>query len=76
MTISLSLFLMVVSSKDSMSFPKIPAEILTLLGISASTYGAGKALQAPIEEAKKEKTTEETSPDGTVTKMTMRKPNA
>lgn len=72
--ISLSLFLLVVSSKDTMSFPKIPTEILTLLGISASTYGAGKALQGPIEEAKKEETTEETDKEGNVIKVTMRKP--
>jgi hypothetical protein len=42
--ISLSLFLIVVSTNN---FPaKIPPEILTLLGISASTYAVSKGIQA------------------------------
>lgn len=44
--IAFSLFLMVVSSKPPMQFPKVPAEILTLLGISASTYAVSKGIQA------------------------------
>jgi hypothetical protein len=44
LVIALSLFLVVVSN---MSFPdKIPPEILTLLGISASTYAVSKGIQA------------------------------
>jgi hypothetical protein len=42
--ISLSLFLIVVTKQD---FPKeIPNQVLTLLGISATTYGVGKGIQA------------------------------
>jgi hypothetical protein len=43
--IAFSLFLIIVSSKP-MKFPAIPAEILTLLGISASTYAVSKGIQA------------------------------
>lgn len=43
--IGFSLFLVIVSSKP-MKFPVIPAEILTLLGISASTYAVSKGIQA------------------------------
>jgi hypothetical protein len=46
--ISLSLFLVMVSGKDSngkLSFPEIPGGILTLLGISGSSYAVGKAIQ-------------------------------
>ena len=42
LVIALSLFLVVVSK---MEFPKIPPEILTLLGISASTYAVSKGIQ-------------------------------
>lgn len=41
--IALSLFLIVV--KDG-KFPPIPSEVLTLLGISATTYGVSKGIQA------------------------------
>ena len=41
--IALSLFLIV--AKDGM-FPQIPTEVLTLLGISATTYGVSKGIQA------------------------------
>jgi hypothetical protein len=41
--IALSLFLIVV--KDG-KFPQVPTEILTLLGISATTYGVSKGIQA------------------------------
>jgi hypothetical protein len=42
--IALSLFLIVVQNKD---FPKtIPPEVLTLLGISATTYAVSKGIQA------------------------------
>jgi len=43
--IAFSIFLMIVSSKP-MRFPNVPAEILTLLGISASTYAVSKGIQA------------------------------
>jgi hypothetical protein len=46
--ISLSLFLVIVSGKDKdgrLAFPEIPGGILTLLGISGSTYAVGKAIQ-------------------------------
>jgi peptidoglycan/LPS O-acetylase OafA/YrhL len=42
--IALSLFLLVV--ENGKEFPKIPADILTLLGISASTYAVSKGIQA------------------------------
>jgi hypothetical protein len=41
--IAFSLFLITVSSKQ---FPKVPPEILTLLGISASTYAVSKGINA------------------------------
>jgi len=41
--IGMSLFLITVSAKK---FPAVPAEILTLLGISASTYAVSKGIQA------------------------------
>lgn len=41
--IALSLFLITVSAKK---FPSIPTEVLTLLGISASTYAVSKGIQA------------------------------
>ena len=40
--IGLSLFMLVVGGGK---FPSIPAEVLTLLGISASTYGVSKGIQ-------------------------------
>jgi hypothetical protein len=42
--IALSLFLLVV--ENGKEFPKIPADVLTLLGISASTYAVSKGIQA------------------------------
>jgi hypothetical protein len=44
MVIALSLFLMVVQS--GVKFPEIPANVLALLGISASTYAVSKGIQA------------------------------
>jgi len=46
--IALSLFLMVV--QNGTSFPKIPADVLTLLGISASTYAVSKGIQAGSQQ--------------------------
>lgn len=43
LVIALSLFLVTVSK---MEFPAIPAEVLTLLGISASTYAVSKGITA------------------------------
>jgi hypothetical protein len=43
--IAFSLFLVTVSSRP-MRFPTVPAEILTLLGISASTYAVSKGIQS------------------------------
>lgn len=42
--IAISLFLIVVNSTDK--FPDIPTNVLLLLGISASTYGVSKGIQA------------------------------
>jgi hypothetical protein len=51
--ISLSLFLIVISGNPP-GFPKtIPPEILTLLGISASTYAVSKGIQASNPAMKK-----------------------
>jgi hypothetical protein len=47
--IALSLFLIVVTKQD---FPTIPTQILELLGISATTYGVGKGIQATSDEKK------------------------
>lgn len=44
--IALSLFMIVVGSTPP-KFPEVPTAILTLLGISATTYAAGKALHPP-----------------------------
>jgi hypothetical protein len=44
LVISLSLFLIVAGSKP-LAFPSIPAEILTLLGISGSSYLVSKGIQ-------------------------------
>jgi quinol-cytochrome oxidoreductase complex cytochrome b subunit len=41
--IALSLFLVVICKCE---FPKIPTEVLMLLGISATTYGVSKGIQA------------------------------
>jgi hypothetical protein len=44
--ISLSLFLVIVSGKSGPAFPAdIPGGVLTLLGISGSSYAVGKAIQ-------------------------------
>jgi hypothetical protein len=44
--ISLSLFLVIVSAENGPAFPaSIPGGILTLLGISGSSYAVGKAIQ-------------------------------
>jgi hypothetical protein len=45
--IAMSLFLIVVSKGD---FPQIPNQILVLLGISATTYGVGKGIQATVND--------------------------
>lgn len=42
--IALSLFLLTV--ENGKEFPRIPADVLTLLGISASTYAVSKGIQA------------------------------
>ena len=42
--IAMSLFLIVVNSKDK--FPDIPTNVLVLLGISGTTYGVSKGIQA------------------------------
>ena len=46
--IALSLFLMVTETGGSgdPKFPEVPASVLTLLGISASTYAVSKGIQA------------------------------
>lgn len=52
--IALSLFLMV--AENGTKFPEIPANVLTLLGISASTYAVSKGIQAgskPDQNGKK-----------------------
>jgi amino acid transporter len=43
LVIGISLFLMVVGQAK---FPDVPANVLALLGISATTYGVGKGIQA------------------------------
>lgn len=43
--IGISFFLVVVSSNK---FPDVPNQVLTLLGISASTYGVSKGIQASM----------------------------
>jgi hypothetical protein len=60
LVIALSLFLVVA---NDMKFPTIPAEILTLLGISASTYAVSKGIQAGSDAT----TTETKTPNATVT---------
>ncbi|MDP9120218.1 MAG: hypothetical protein M3O15_02440 [Acidobacteriota bacterium] len=52
--IAFSLFLIIISgSKDGkdLKFPEVPTGILTLLGISASTYAVGKGIQASQDTA-------------------------
>src|SRR6266436_6232021 len=49
--IALSIFLMVAAAKDP-KFPEIPTNVLTLLGISASTYGVSKGIQAGSKNGK------------------------
>jgi hypothetical protein len=59
LVIALSLFLVVVSN---MKFPDtIPPEILTLLGISASTYAVSKGIQASGNSASTSTTTTSTT---------------
>lgn len=53
LVIAFSLFLLILSN---MKFPDIPAGILTLLGISASTYAVSKGIQASNPEMKKKHT--------------------
>jgi hypothetical protein len=48
--IAFSLFLIILTSKK---LPEIPTGILTLLGISASTYAVGKGIQASSPEMSK-----------------------
>lgn len=43
--IALSFFLILVGNKNKLEFPAVPKEVLMLLGISATTYAAGKAIQ-------------------------------
>jgi len=49
LVIALSLFFIVAKSG---TFPVIPTEILTLLGISATTYGVSKGIQAASPDLK------------------------
>jgi amino acid transporter len=66
LVIALSLFLVVVSN---MKFPDtIPPEILTLLGISASTYAVSKGIQVSGNQASS--TTQSQSAGGTTTTTT------
>jgi hypothetical protein len=66
LVIALSLFLVVVSH---MEFPdKIPPEILTLLGISASTYAVSKGIQ--VSGSQTTSTTTAETPDVVVSKTT------
>jgi amino acid transporter len=58
LVISLSLFLVVVAKSD---FPAIPPEVLTLLGISATTYAVSKGIQVSGNQSSK--VTQQ--PDGT-----------
>jgi uncharacterized membrane protein YgcG len=50
--IALSLFLMV--AENGTKFPDIPANVLTLLGISASTYAVSKGIQAGSKPGSKD----------------------
>jgi hypothetical protein len=49
--IALSLFFIVANNPSQ--FPPIPADVLTLLGISATTYGVSKGIQAANPEMSK-----------------------
>ncbi len=49
--ISLSFFLLVAKSNQ---FPQIPGEVLTLLGISGTTYAVGKGIQAGFQRSAEE----------------------
>jgi hypothetical protein len=51
--IAVSLFLIVVNTKEK--FPDIPANVLMLLGISATTYGVSKGIQASAESKSDDK---------------------
>lgn len=51
--IALSLLLIVVNNKNT--FPDIPANVLLLLGISATTYGVSKGIQASSDTGLKGK---------------------
>jgi len=44
--IGLSFFLVVISTGSSGTLPEVPANVLALLGISATTYGVSKGIQA------------------------------
>ena len=46
--IGVSFFLVVVSNNK---FPDVPNQVLTLLGISASTYGVSKGIQASTQDS-------------------------
>lgn len=58
--IALSLLLIVVNNKSS--FPDIPANVLALLGISATTYGVSKGIQASSDGGLKGKVTPSGNP--------------
>jgi hypothetical protein len=80
LVIALSLFLVVVAS-NPMKFPDhIPPEILTLLGISASTYAVSKGIQVSANQPKPDDsagggtvilTTPPAAPGATVTTTTV-----
>ena len=62
LVIALSLFLVVVSN---MKFPdSIPPEILTLLGISSTTYAVSKGIQVSGSSSTTATKTDVTTPDG------------
>lgn len=63
LVIALSLFLVIA---NDMKFPSIPPEVLTLLGISASTYAVSKGIQATTDTT----TTQTRTPDAIVTTTT------
>lgn len=64
--IALSLFLIVIAS-GTPKFPDVPGTILTLLGISATTYAAGKALHPPPSDGSDTTSTTTTSSTTTTT---------
>ena len=53
--IGLSFFLVVLCE---CKIPEIPANVLALLGVSATTYGVGKGIQATKDDADKDRATE------------------